>query len=150
MRFWRTGKRKIIVYMPIDNPDFKMIVAEYDEEPFFLAMGASKRRIKRVEAAASLVLGKGEYNMGKELGWEYIYNPKVLEGFMSLEDAKEFMTVAVSGLSMQTSAKEKYRPIPLTKESEIDEILEGVKSEYDVENLEHLRKELTRWTRHHI
>lgn len=150
MPFWRKKEKSIKVYMAVDNPDFKMIVAEYRSKPFLLAFGASKRRKTKVEAKASLVGGKAEYDTGKTLEWKFIYNPKNMEGFMPLENALDFMSTAISAVSKQPFVKKKYSTTPLTKETEIDKLIEDVKAEYRIDGLDDLRRELIRWKKHYI
>lgn len=57
--------------MPIDNPDIKVVEARYNEEPFFIGIGVSEQREKRVAGEVGLPkFGKGEYRTQKDLKWQ--------------------------------------------------------------------------------
>lgn len=115
--------------MPIDNPDIKVVEARYKEEPFFIGIGVSKQREKRVASEVSVprLAGKGEYQAQKDIEWQLLYNPKALpHGFMPIEALRELMastTALTSGSMAPLSGATKYietDQIPLEKVTEED------------------------------
>lgn len=95
-------KNPFVASMPLDNPDIKIVEARYADVPFFIGVGTSKRRGKRIVGGVEAVKlgGKGEYQAQKELEWRIYINPTALpEGFMPEEKLKDWVAGTVSGVS---------------------------------------------------
>jgi hypothetical protein len=153
MRFWKKEKpeKDFQASLIIDNPDIKMLIARFEDQPFFFAVGVSEQRLTEVEAEAGLTGGKAGYRSGKGLIWYLRYNPKVLRDFVPFEKSKELManvTSAVSGSMSVYDTRTDFQPI--AKDEDIEYFRRFVQREQERERLEKefesLRKQ---WQEHY-
>jgi len=117
--------------MLIDKPEFKMIEARYNENPFFFAVGTAKQREVKGAGGVGTEGVKGEYQSQKDLEWRIFYNMNALpNGFMPEEKLKEWMagTVAVTSGSIDV-----FEPSTDFIESD-EEKLQEVKDREDLLN----------------
>ena len=101
LRKWlrnRKSKNAFEGSMIVDNPDIKVVEANYNNNPILLAVGTSKQRELSISGKGSTEGLAGKYTTQKDLEWKILYNPKALPDFIPIEKAKDLMagTVAVS------------------------------------------------------
>lgn len=88
--------------MLLDNSDIKIVEARFKDAPFFVGIGTSEQREKKIAGEVSLqkMGGKGEYGMQKELKWRIFINPDALPtGFIPGEKVMEVMKGTISMVS---------------------------------------------------
>jgi hypothetical protein len=152
MRFWRKGnpEKDFRASLIIDNPDIKVLIARFEDQPFFFAVGVSERRLTEVETEAGLAGGKAGYRSGKGLIWYLRYNPKVLPDFIPFERNKELMANVTSVVSKSISV---YDPAtdfqPITKDEDIELFRKYVQPDLERERLKKEFKALRKEWREH-
>jgi len=101
----RGKKNPFEASMPIDKPEFKLVEARYNNQPFFIARGVSTRRELRGEGEVHLSEGvKGAVQSEKELTWQCFWNLGALPtGFMPEGKLKEWVSGTISTISGSTA-----------------------------------------------
>ena len=123
----RKKKNPFKASMPIDNPDLKIVEARYNEQPFFIGIGASKQRKLKGKGEVGVPKITGEYKSQKNLKWQFLYNLKALpEGFMTEEKLKDFMAGTVSVVSGGTAVVTEVTEFTETEPEKLDKFAKEV------------------------